>query len=82
MKSIDNLTVLKNLVYLREQIEIQEMTEKVRDEVLEKGKKFFNVWMYEINDQIQSLASAYAERFFLQSAVKAYQNDCLHNGTR
>lgn len=39
---------------------------------MEEKKQFFDVWMSESNDDIQSLAHAFGERFFLESAWKAF----------
>lgn len=36
--------------------------------VLEKKEKFYDVWMYQVNDDIQSLSAAFGERFMLQNA--------------
>ena len=33
--------------------------------VLENKEKFYDVWMFKVNDDIQSLASAFGERFML-----------------
>jgi hypothetical protein len=38
---------------------------KLEDLIMVKEKKFFDVWMAEVNDEIQSLALAFGERFFL-----------------
>ena len=40
---------------------------------MEQGKKFYDVWMFESNDDIQALATAFGERFFLESAWKLYE---------
>jgi hypothetical protein len=31
-----------------------------------EGKKFFDIWMYEVSDEIQALATAFGERFMLE----------------
>jgi hypothetical protein len=41
------------------------MMKKMKLLVLEKQEKFYDVWMFKVNDDIQSLASAFGERFFL-----------------
>jgi len=47
---------LKDLIYLRESIEIKSIVNKLKKLVLEKEKKFFDVWMAYLNDDIQDLA--------------------------
>jgi hypothetical protein len=32
---------------------------------MEEGKPFFDVWMYEVSDEIQSFAQSFSERFML-----------------
>ena len=46
---------------------------------MEEGKPFFDVWMTEIMDQVQSTALAYAERIMLEGAFKDY--DKMENGS-
>ena len=46
------------------------MKKKIADE----GKPFYHVWMLEVSDNIQSLATAFAERHFLQSAFLYLNN--------
>jgi hypothetical protein len=36
-------------------------------------KKFYDVWMYEISDEIQQLAIAFGERYALESALLQLQ---------
>ena len=43
------------------------------------GKPFFDVWMYEVSDEIQSLATAFGERFVMESSMTAL-NSCTHSG--
>ena len=35
-----------------------------------------------LSDDILALSTAFGERFFLESAIIALENDCLHEGTR
>jgi hypothetical protein len=35
-----------------------------------------------VNDEIQSLAETFGERYFLQSAIQAYENDCKNQGAK
>lgn len=60
------------------------MIDTLKKQVIEKEKKFFNVWMSDVNDEIQSLAESFGERYFLQNAWKAYEYlGSSHNtGTR
>lgn len=44
---------------------------KLQKQVLENGREFFEVWMFESNEEIQAVATAFGERFFLQAAVGA-----------
>jgi hypothetical protein len=37
----------------------------MKKKVMEEGKSFFEVWMYEVSDEIQALATAFGDRFFL-----------------
>lgn len=39
--------------------------------MMEEGKPFFDVWMYEVSDEIQTMAIAFAERFMLEEAIAA-----------
>ena len=79
-----NLEALRDLIYMREGVEIKSMIDTLKKQVIEKEKKFFNVWMSDVNDEIQSLAESFGERYFLQNAWKAYEYlGSSHNtGTR
>lgn len=44
MKSIANLETLTNLIYFREVAEIKNMTNLLKDKIMEQGKNFFDVW--------------------------------------
>lgn len=39
--------------------------------MMEQGKPFFDVWMYEVSDEIQIMAQAFGERFMLEEAIAA-----------
>ena len=69
LKSIANLETLTNLIYFREVAEIKLMKGLMAKKIMEEGKAFFDVWMYEVSDEIQSFATAFAERFVLESAL-------------
>ena len=43
----------------------------LKKKIMEEGKQFFDVWMYEVSDEIQSFASAFGERFILENALAA-----------
>lgn len=45
------------------------MAEILQQKLLTEGKKFYDVWMHEVSDQIQALALAYAERFCLEASM-------------
>ena len=65
---------MKLLIFYREQKELKDLTKKLGHLVVEQQEKFFDVWMYQVNDDIQSLAMAFGERFFLEHAYKAYED--------
>lgn len=48
---------------------------------MEEGKPFYDVWMFEVSDEIQSLATAFGERYMLDSALKL-MNSCNHTATK
>lgn len=52
LKSIANLETLTNLIYFREQSEIKSMGALMKKKIMEEGKPFFEVWMYEVLDEI------------------------------
>jgi len=41
---------------------------------MEEGKPFFDVWMYEVSDEIQSLATAFGNRYMLECALNAHKS--------
>jgi hypothetical protein len=51
MKSIANLETLTNLIYHREVAEIASFTKLMSKHIMEEGKPFFDVWMFEISDE-------------------------------
>jgi hypothetical protein len=71
MKSIASLETLTNLIYFREAAEIKQMGGILKKKIMEEEKQFFDVWMFEVSDEIQSCASAYGERFILEHALAA-----------
>jgi len=56
MKSVADQRTLTNLIYYREQAEIEAMQQLVQKKMFEEGKPFFDIWQFEVSDEIQSLA--------------------------
>ena len=48
------------------------MTEILSQKIMTEGKKFYDVWMFEVSDQIQNMALAFAERFALEAAMSNF----------
>jgi len=46
----------------------------MKKKVMEEGKAFFDVWMYEVSDEIQSLATAFGERYMLEAALALHSS--------
>ena len=38
--------------------------------IMSQGQPMYNVWMHQSNEAIQSLALAFGERFYLESAIE------------
>jgi acyl-CoA oxidase len=72
MKSIATLEVLTNLIYYREQALVKSFAKLMQKKIMEEGKPFFDVWMYEVSDEIQAMAGAYGDRFMLEAALEAH----------
>jgi len=36
---------------------------------MQDGQSFFDVWMYEVSDEIQSLSIAFGNRYMLEGAL-------------
>jgi acyl-CoA oxidase len=53
LKSINSLEVLRNLLYFREQALIKSFGKTLQNKIMKEGKQFFDVWMYEVSDEIQ-----------------------------
>jgi len=49
--------------------------------VMEEGKPFFDVWMYELSDEQQALSSAFGERYALEASLEQYHS-CTHTGVK
>jgi len=73
-ESVTDLTTLVNLVYYREVAETKAMTDVLSQKIMTEGKKFYDVWMYEVSDQIQNMALAFAERFCLEAAMSKFND--------
>jgi len=41
------------------------MAALMQKKLMEQGKKYFDVWMYEVSDDIQAVATSFGERFML-----------------
>ena len=50
------------------------MTEALQQKIMTEGKKFYDVWMYEVSDQIQAMALAFSERFILEAAMNKFHD--------
>jgi acyl-CoA oxidase len=73
-ESVGDLQTLINLVYYREVAETKAMTEVLQQKIMNEGKKFYDVWMYEVCDNIQAMALAFAERFALEAAMSKFHD--------
>jgi hypothetical protein len=79
----DSLTLeaMRDLIYMKEPHEIKRFAKILKTKIMEQERKFYDVWMFESNDDIQTLAQAFGERYFLQSAWKAF-DECSHQGAK
>mmetsp|Transcript_46469 Transcript_46469/g.61565 ORF Transcript_46469/g.61565 Transcript_46469/m.61565 type:complete len:428 (+) Transcript_46469:656-1939(+) len=69
-ESVSDFETLKNLVFYKEVAEIKSFTKLVQKKVMEDGQPFYDVWMYQVSDEIQSLATAFGQRYMLQGALE------------
>lgn len=81
LKSVANLETLINLVYFREVQEIKSFAKMMQKKIMVDGKQFFDVWMYEVSDEIQSLSTSYGHRFMVEAAAK-HINAQSHAGVK
>lgn len=81
MDSVASFETLKNLIFFREHAEIKQMNEIMTKKMMEEGVPFFDAWQYMVSDEIQSLATAFSERYMLQGALKNWE-ECQHAGTK
>ena len=58
------------MIFYRESAEIEAMKKLLQKKIMEEGKPFFDVWQYEVSDEIQSFAQAFGERYMLEAALK------------
>jgi len=68
MPSISSFETLKNLVFFKEIHECKTFGKMLQKKMME-GNKFFDIWMYQVSDEIQSLAIAFGNRYMLQGAL-------------
>ena len=75
MKKTDVVSMenMRDVILMKEPFEIKRFSKILQQKIMEQGKKFYDVWMFESNDDIQALATAFGERFFLESAWKLYE---------
>lgn len=66
-----NQEAMTNMIYYKEQAIIKAMGGMMQKKLAVEGKKYFDVWMYEVSDEIQALATAFGERFMLEQALAA-----------
>ena len=81
LESVADFETLKNMIFYRETAEIDAMKKLLQKKIMEEGKPFFDVWMYEVSDEIQSFAQAFGERFMLQGALKTIEGSS-HAGVK
>jgi len=77
---ISSAVTLKNLIYLKEQVEIKELVSKMKEMVFEKGEEFYSVWTKMVSDEIVNLSMSFSERFVLEEAMKVIEIECVHPG--
>jgi len=69
MSSITSFETLKNLIFYKEIAEIKIFGKLLQKKIMKDGESFFDVWMYQASDDIQSLATAFGNRYMLQGAL-------------
>lgn len=65
MASINNFETLKNLIFYKEIAEIKIFMKLMQKKLMDEGQSFFDVWMYEVSDEIQTLAISFGNRYML-----------------
>mmetsp|Transcript_19293 Transcript_19293/g.29591 ORF Transcript_19293/g.29591 Transcript_19293/m.29591 type:complete len:162 (-) Transcript_19293:208-693(-) len=71
--SLSSLDSLVALIFVREHLELDNIKTILAKRILQEGASFFEVWQSEVNDEIQNLALAFGERFFIESALAAWK---------
>jgi acyl-CoA oxidase len=74
--------ILRDLIYYRESFEIKSISKILQKKVFEEEQKFFDVWMSSVNDDIQNLAEAFGERYFLQAAWAKYEQAAIGSSVK
>lgn len=76
-----DLGTLRDLIFMREMFEIKTFGKIMKKKIIDDQRKFYDVWMFESNDNIQSMAWAYGERYMLQSAFQLLDS-MTHQGAK
>jgi len=63
--SVTDFETLKNLIYYKEIVEIKAFGHMMKKKIMDEGNSFYDVWMYQVSDEIQSLAISFGNRFML-----------------
>ena len=50
--SVTDFETLKNLIFWKEACEIKTFGKLIQKKMMEEGKPFFDIWMYEVSDEI------------------------------
>ena len=79
--SVGDFETLKNLIFYKENAEIKTFGKMLQKKIMEEGQSFFDVWMYQVSDEIQSLATAFGQRYMLEGAL-TYLADCQDAKTK
>lgn len=68
-ESVTDLESLWNMIFFREVAELKTINQGVQQKMGAEGKKFYDIWMFEVSDNIQAVAQAYSERLAVESAL-------------
>ena len=68
--SIADLDTLINLVHYREIASIKSVGQLIQKKTKQEKKKFYDVWMFEVSDEVQDCAVAFGDRYVLQGALQ------------
>ena len=52
MSSINDFETLKNLIFYKEIAEIKSFGKLMKKKIMDEGQPFFDVWMYQVSDEI------------------------------